>query len=449
MAEDVKQGLEKASGASQPTFGGWEAAVGLTERWLARSERVDTLLEGLPPGLAGQERARAQQLFYGVVRWSSRLEAALAGLMTRPPRTKVKAILVVAGFELLERPSPSLRASGGGSAVDEHAAKVVHHAVEKAKTVASAKEAGLVNAVARKLALRLAEKPADVATEFAHPEWLVARWTQQFGAATTRKLLEWNQQPAPVYARWRIAAPTPEFLAPTKWPGFFEVKPGKWDEIRRLANEGVLYLQDPSTRLCIGLLAPQPGEIILDACAAPGGKSLFIADTMKTGKVVALDEPAAPGKPDIRLVRLKENLSRAPAGVEVAQVEADLRKVNTEFYRNLNLPLSYDAVLLDAPCSNTGVMRHRIDVKWRLQDGDFARHAESQLELLHAASRLVRPGGRLVYSTCSVDAQENEQVIKAFFDSRAGGPFKLEQSVQAYPWKDGHDGAGAFLLRRG
>jgi 16S rRNA (cytosine967-C5)-methyltransferase len=435
MAEDVKQGLEKASSASKPTFGGWEAAVGLTERWLARSERVDTLLEGLPSALVGQERARAQQLFYGVVRWSSRLEAALSGLMARPPRTKVKAVLVVAGFELLE----------GGPGLT---AKVIHHAVEKAKTVCSAKEAGLVNAVARKLALRLAEPPADVATEFAHPEWLVARWTQQFGAATTRQLLAWNQQPAPVYARWRIETPVPEFLAPTKWPGFYEVKAGKWDEVRRLANAGALYVQDPSTRLCIGLLAPQPGEVILDACAAPGGKSLFIADTMKSGKIIALDEPAEPGKADIRLVRLKENLARAPAGVEVAQVEADLRKVNTVFYRNLNLPESYDAVLLDAPCSNTGVMRHRIDVKWRLQDGDFARHAEAQLELLHAAARLVRPGGRIVYSTCSIDGQENDQVIKGFFDSRAGGPFKLEASVQAHPWKEGHDGAGAFLLRR-
>jgi len=93
-------------------------------------------------------------------------------------------------------------------------------------------------------------------------------------------------------------------------------------------------------------------------------------------------------------------------------------------------------------------MRHRIDVKWRLQDGDFARHAEQQLELLHAAARLVKSGGRLVYSTCSIDAMENEQVIKAFFDSRAGGPFRLESKVQAYPWVDGHDGAGAFLLIR-
>jgi 16S rRNA (cytosine967-C5)-methyltransferase len=439
MQHDVKQGLEKASEGAKHTLSGWVAAVGLAERWVARSERVDTLLEGLATGLTGQERARAQHLFYGVVRWSSRLEAGLEGLMMHPPRTKVRAVLLVAGFELLELGD---RPAEGG------VAKVIHHAVEQAKSVASPKEAKLVNAVMRKLAAKLAVKPADVATEFAHPEWLVARWTRQFGAEITRKLIEWNQQPAPVYARWRAETPVPEFLAPTQWSGFYEVKAGKWTEVRQLANDGSLYLQDPSTRLCIDLLAPQAGEVILDACAAPGGKSLFIADTMKTGKIVALDIPAEPGKPDIRLVRLKENLARAPQGVEVAMVECDLKAVGTPYYKNLNLPESYDAVLLDAPCSNTGVMRHRIDVKWRLQDGDFARHAEAQLELLHAAARLVKSGGRIVYSTCSVDAAENEQVMKTFFDSRAGGPFKLERSVQAYPWVDGHDGAGAFLLRK-
>ncbi len=433
MMRDVKQGLEKGPEASNPQPSGWVAAAGLVERWLARSERVDTLLEGLATNLSAQERARAQQLFYGVVRWASRLEAALAGLMAHQPRTKVKAVLMIAGFELLE---------GGPDLM----AKVIHHAVERAKSVASPKEARLVNAVARKMAARLAEPPADAATEFAHPEWLVARWTRQFGAETTQQLLAWNQQPAPVYARWRTEASVPDFLAPSKWAGFYEVKSGHWDEIRRLATEGALYLQDPSTRLCIELLAPQPGETILDACAAPGGKSLFIADTMKSGKVVALDEPAAPGKTDIRLVRLKENLARAPAGVDVAMIEADLAAVNTVFYRNLNLPESYDAVLLDAPCSNTGVMRHRIDVKWRLQDGDFVRHQQQQLGLLHAAARLVRSGGRLVYSTCSIDADENDGVIKAFLASRVGSRAKLARRVQAFPWTDGHDGAGAFLF---
>ncbi len=453
MEHDVKQGLEKASEGAKHTLSGWVAAVGLAERWVARSERVDALLEGLAPGLTGQERARAQHLFYGVVRWSSRLEAALDGLMMHPPRTKVRAVLLVAGFELLESAAET-QAVGDGAV-----AKIIHHAVEQAKSVASPKEAKLVNAVMRKMAARLAVKPTDLAIEFAHPEWLVTRWLRQFGPEITRQLLSWNQQPAPVYARWRPAfagagaaqseRAVPEFLAPTAWAGFYEVKAGKWAEVRQLANEGVIYLQDPSTRLCLDLLAPQPGEVILDACAAPGGKSLFIADVMKAGKIVALDQPAEPGKVDLRLLRLKENLARSPQGVEVAMIEADLTKVGSVFYKNLNLPESYDAVLLDAPCSNTGVMRHRIDVKWRLQDGDFARHAEQQVELLHAAARLVKAGGRIVYSTCSVDATENEQVIKTFFDSRAGGPFKLARSMQAYPWVDGHDGAGAFLLIKG
>jgi 16S rRNA (cytosine967-C5)-methyltransferase len=431
MKRDVKPGfLGPAVRALKPAADGWATAVALVERWLARKDRVDTVLEGLTPGLPAQERARAQQLFYGVVRWSSRLESALAGLMNRAPRTKVRAVLLVAGFELLE---------GGPDA----AAKVVHHAVEKAKTVASLEEAGLVNAVARKLAGRLAEPPRTVAEEFAHPGWLVARWTQQFGAEATRQLLAWNQQPAPVYARWRRGdAPPPAYLALTRWPGFFEVQAGHWEEIRQLAKDGSLYLQDPSTRLCLELLAPQPGETILDACAAPGGKSLMIADALQRGRVVALDEEGP------RLARLRENLARAPRSVEVALMPGDLKKAGPGFWADFNLPETYDAVLLDAPCSNTGVMRHRIDVKWRLQEGDFARHAEQQLALLHAAARRVRPGGRLVYSTCSIDAAENEEVIKAFFASRAGGAFKLERQALAYPWADGHDGAGAFLSRK-
>ena len=450
MMRDVKQGLDKApSGANRTAGDGWESAVQITERWLTRSERVDTLLEGLPAFLSGQERARCQHLFYGVVRWSSLIESGLAGLMAHAPRPKVRAILMVAGFEILEGKTDAT-------------AKIVHHAVERAKTSASQKEAGLINAVARKLAARLIAGPAktgvlaaDLAVEFAHPEWLVQRWLKLFGPDATRQLLDWNQKPAPVYARTRTDAPVPEFLAPTKWPTFYEVKAGHWEEVRQLVNDGVLYLQDPSTRLSVDLLAPQPGESVLDCCAAPGGKSLFIADRMQSGQVIALDLPAklpeagAPAKPDLRLVRLKENLSRAPAAVQVSLAEVDLTKVGTDFYRNLNLPETYDAVLLDAPCSNTGVMRHRIDVKWRLEEGDFGKHAKQQLALLHAAARLVRQGGRLVYSTCSIDAEENDRVIKAFFDTRAGGPFKVEQKILSLPWIDGHDGTGVFLLRRG
>lgn len=434
MRSVVKQGfLKPRSHSLKPGSDGWETAVLLAERWLATQARVDALLEQLTPGLVPQERARAQHLFYGVVRWADRLDAALAGLMARAPRTKVRAVLFVAGFEMLE--------------AGAEPAKIVHHAVEQAKRVASLKEAGLINAVARKLATRLAETPQSPAEAFAHPAWLVARWEKQFGVDATRQLLAWNQQPAPVYARWRTAEPAPAFLTPTKWPGYFEVKAGHWDDVRTLAQSGSLYLQDPSTRLCIELLAPAANESVLDACAAPGGKSLFIADVMKTGRVVALDLPAE-GERDVRFERLKENLTRVPSGVTVALMPGDLRQLAPKFFKDHNLPESYDAVLLDAPCSNTGVMRHRIDVKWRLREGDFAKHAAQQLVLLRAAARLVREGGRLVYSTCSIDPAENEEVVQHFLKT-ARVPWQLERHALAFPWIEGHDGAGAFLLRRG
>jgi len=435
MPNAVKQGFPRAkSRVLQPGADGWETAVFLTERWLATQERVDVLLEQLTPGLPAQERARAQHLFFGVVRWADRIDAALAGLMARAPRTRVRAVLFVTGFELLE----------GGA----EPAQVVHHAVGKAKTVASLKESGLINAVARKMSAKLAAAPATRAEQFAHPAWLVERWEKQFGGPDTVKLLEWNQQPAPVYARWRVAGEPPaEIFAPSKWPGYFEVKAGQWETVRRLALEGTLYLQDPSTRLCIELLAPQRNETILDACAAPGGKSLAIADAMQTGRLVALDLPSAGPEPDLRFERLKENLTRVPSGVQVALMPGDLLEVGARYFKEYNLPEVYDAVLLDAPCSNTGVMRHRIDVKWRLQPGDFAKHADQQIALLRAAARLVRQGGRLVYSTCSIDAEENEQVVQRFVTA-ASKMWRLERHVLAFPWSDGHDGAGAFLLRK-
>ena len=192
--------------------------------------------------------------------------------------------------------------------------------------------------------------------------------------------------------------------------------------------------------------------------------------------IVALDLPTA------RIDRLKENLARIPASAEhpdaqrgsgdprsrplqVALVEGDLLRADASLFTNGSLPHEYDAVLLDAPCSNTGVMRHRVDVRWRLQPNDFTKHARQQLALLEAAARRVAPGGRLVYSTCSIDAEENERVVETFLknaNARSGGgsdndgggrgdgngKFTMDKSIIARPWDTGHDGAGAFLLRR-
>jgi 16S rRNA (cytosine967-C5)-methyltransferase len=156
--------------------------------------------------------------------------------------------------------------------------------------------------------------------------------------------------------------------------------------------------------------------------------------------VVAVDLPGP------RLQRLKENLSRIDT-VPVALVAADILRQGREVFQEHGLPSDYAAVLVDVPCSNTGVMRQRADVKWRLQEGDFAKHAQQQLKLLQAAARLVAPAGRLVYSTCSLDPEENAQVVQAFRQGSQGA-FDLEDQRTSEPWRTGHDGAAAFKLRR-
>jgi len=419
----------------------WASAARLIARWLERRERVDELLESLGSALSGPERARCQHLVFGVVRHFGRIEAALNRLIAHPPRFSTRAVLFVAGFELIE--------AAGKSREDGLVAKIVHHAVEQTKRLASPAEARLVNAVVRKLAGALASPPppkvasAEVLAEyFSHPVWLVRSWLAQFGAEATRALLEWNQQPAPVYARWRTAGEIPpDWLKPSPWPGFYEIATGRWPEVEPLLKNGKLYLQDPATRLATELLAPQPTEIVLDACAAPGGKSLLIADAMQQGKIIAVDLPGA------RIDRLKENLSRVPETVGVALVQGDLRENVTSLLKEHGLPRQFSAVLLDVPCSNTGVMRHRVDVKWRLQEGDFKKHPRQQRALLAAAARLVSPGGRLVYSTCSIDTEENEHVVREFLADR-NGQWAREAQVISLPWETGHDGAAAFLLRR-
>jgi 16S rRNA (cytosine967-C5)-methyltransferase len=438
----------------------WALAAKLTARWLERGERIDALLDTLPRGLGGVERGRCQNLFLGAVRHRGRLEAHLRALITLPPRSRVQGVLLVAGYELIE---------GGGESVEKggHAARVGHHAVGQAKVLASESEARLVNAVVRKLAAGLAAEQApplagsnaaQLAEFFSHPEWLVRRWLADFGPSATRALLEWNQRPAPVHARWRWEAsgPTDEdksWLDATSWPGFFEVKPGRWAQVEAALAAGKIYLQDPATRFAIELLAPRAGETALDLCAAPGGKSLAIADALAraatsenreaAGRVIAVDLPGA------RVDRLKENLGRLPAGVSATLIQGDLLSGGAALFEPQALPTRYDAILIDVPCSNTGVMRHRADVKWRLQAGDFAKHARQQLALLTAAAGLVAPGGRIVYSTCSLDTEENDGVVHAFLESETTrGRFALERSIVGRPWETGHDGAGAFLLRQ-
>ena len=467
---------------NQPSAGAWSVAVALLERWLRGRDRLDALMEA--PGLKavggwhGAERARCQHLLFGAVRHHGRLAAAVDALVPKPPRARLRAVLLVAGFELLE--------ADAAPSESGQTARVVHHAVGQAKGLLSPAEARLVNAVLRKLArapeLHGAMPPAEadaaeLARFYSHPEWLVRRWREHFGVAPARRLLEWNQSPPSVCGRWRGPGNAPAWLRAMPWPGFFVIPAGHWEEVERWLAEGVLYLQNPATQLAAELLDPRPGETVLDLCAAPGGKSLLLADLLvaraghpsagvssvppvagvaAAGGIVAVDLPDRR-----RIGRLRENLAKVRA-VEISLIQADVRALSPAFLKAQHLPAAYDAVLLDAPCSNTGVIRHRVDVKWRLREADVAKHAAQQLALLTAAAGLVagtgpgstgapsaaaEAGGRLVYSTCSLEPEENEGVIDAFLRA-SGGRFVLEQTRSTRPWETECDGGSAFLLRR-
>jgi 16S rRNA (cytosine967-C5)-methyltransferase len=196
-------------------------------------------------------------------------------------------------------------------------------------------------------------------------------------------------------------------------------------------QEGYFYVQDPSTLLAVQELRPQPDESVLDLCAAPGGKTSLIAQLMQNrGRIVAQDL-----QPE-RLKMIRDNCLRLGVLCEVSLPSA------------IDAPLSasFDRVLLDAPCSNTGVMRRRVDLRWRIRPQEIVRLQAGQLELLRKAARQVKPGGTLVYSTCSLEPEENQEVIQQFLP---GGPeFKLESERELLPFVDGVDGAYVARLTR-
>ncbi len=412
--------------------------MALVAGWKEGQGRADHLLSDLAGGAA--DRGPAQNLFYAAVRHWRRVDEAVRPLIERAPRVRLLALLAIAGAELIEHAEAAV-------------AVVVDNAVEQAKRLLSEPESRLVNAVLRRAAPALRDAPVpgadagpeELASFFSHPTWLVRRWVNEFGPEAARKLLEWNQSTARVHLRWRAAHPPPAGLEPTQWPEWHGLAHGHWADIQAALAAGDCYLQDPATRLAPTLAAPVAGETWLELCAAPGGKTLQLADRMGAGRIVAVDRPGG------RMKRFEENIARWRAAglrTEVIPVGADALALTGGELGARGLPVEFDGVFIDVPCSNTGVIRHRVDAKWRLKPDDFAQLAEVQRRMLTAAARFVRPGGRLVYSTCSLEPEENAEVIQDFLASEAGAGFVLGHTAIGRPWEHAHDGAGAFEMRR-
>jgi 16S rRNA (cytosine967-C5)-methyltransferase len=187
-------------------------------------------------------------------------------------------------------------------------------------------------------------------------------------------------------------------------------------------QHGWFYVQDPSTALAVMRLGAKPGETVLDMCAAPGGKATYIAQQMRNeGRVVALEPDT--GRRDL----LRKNCERL--GATCVEVWEELGRSRKPF----------DRVLVDAPCSNTGVIRRRVDVRSRVSLNEIARLTATQKELLHRAAEVLKPGGILVYSTCSLEPEENEETVKAFLTQHP--KFRLLDERTLLPFKDGVDGA--------
>ncbi|MBQ8516235.1 MAG: hypothetical protein IJ498_01500 [Akkermansia sp.] len=313
-----------------------------------------------------------------------------------------------------------------------------HAVVSETVKLAPARARGVVNGMLRNAVRRRGEFEAALpslppAVRYSMPDWLAARWLREFGEQEATAMMAWNLQTPPVYARLNPLKPMDIPAAWIPHPG----APGWYCIHGSLPLEalqaGQVYVADPSTRHCIRLLAPQPGEKILDACAAPGGKSAAIL-AATGGDVQLLATELEPH----RLPQLKENLLRVGGQLpEVAQ--HDWTRPCPPEWRG-----SFDAVLLDVPCSNSGVLQRRVDARWRMQEEEIARLSALQLQILERAAEAVRSGGRLVYSTCSIDRREDRAVVESFLATHP--EFSLKEDYLALPHREQADGAYAALL---
>ena len=390
------------------------------------------------------DRGLCHELVCGVVRWQATLDCLIARRTApgREQRPALQNLLRLGLYQIfwLDRIPP-------------HAA--VHETVELAKRSGYTGQAGFINALLRGYLRETAEikkiladmKLSQPALGWSHPEWLVEKWRTRFGEEKMRALLEWNNTPPKPFARvntlktdaarlthqWGDEQVTFEPVT-RDWTGealAFELL--SHPPLNSLASlrDGGFYLQDPSTLLAPAQLGAQPGETILDLCAAPGGKTTFIAQQMgNQGRIIACD--LEPG----RLKLIRENAAR----LGVSCVEPILASA-------LSLePAAFDRILVDAPCSNTGVMRRRVDLRWRISPDEISRLRTTQLELLQLAATRLKPGGVLVYSTCSLEPEENTEVVKLFLAAQPG--FTLEMERQLLPFVDTVDGAFVARLKK-
>ena len=413
----------------------WVLATLLMKEYLDSQKKPNDLLDTLPPSIDQLKLNHCRFLFYGAIRNLIRIENALSGIIQKKPKNLLLAIFQISGYELLASSKRKKQ-------------KIIHNAVEQAKLIVSANEVKFINAVLRKLTAALDDQTPEKSFSvfYSHPQWLIEHWNKQFGKKNTEHLLSWNQKIPRLYLYSKSLPNEIKKQLNVVAPYLFELpEKGLQDtQIKEILDQGNGYIKDPATLNAVNALDPKPNESILDLCASPGGKTFDCIQRMENkGTIVAVDLP------NKRMDRLKSNLRPLQKdNPNLIILPQDIMKIDEKNFEDLSLPIKYDGILLDAPCSNTGVIQRKPDIRWRLNPENIKECAELQLRLLNKASDWIKPEGRIVYSTCSIDNAENDAVIDEFLKTPKGRTFKLIQKKVYYPWESEHDGAGVFLLKK-
>lgn len=405
-----------------------------------------------------RERGLTTELVYGTLRWQRRLDWHLARVSRRPLADLepwVRALLRLTAYQLL--------------LLDRIPAwAAVHEAVELAKRLGHGGVAEFVNATLRALARAGRELPgplpedpmAALAVRASFPDWLVRRWVARFGLQEAEALLAALNERAPLTVRVNRLKADPETVRRALAAEGIEARPcrfasdgltlGGVPALDRLSvlGAGWVVVQDEASILVGHLLAPEPGEVVADVCAAPGTKTTHLAGLMADrGRLLAFDPH--PG----RLGRLGDACRRL--GITIVECrEGEAARLAPD-YRG-----ACDRVLVDAPCSNLGVLRRNPDAKWRRQEADLPSLQARQRAILEAAAAMLRPGGVLVYATCSLEPEENEGVVEPFLAAHPdcapeppppGFPAECADArgaLRMLPHRHGSDGFVAVRLRR-
>ncbi len=396
---------------------------GIAVKILNRVDRTDAYLDKLIDvelrygELSGPDKALLNEIVHGVVRWERKLDWILRGFYKGEFSKcipNLKNAMRVALYQILFLDN-----------IPNYAA--VNEAVEFVKKIQGEKSANLVNAVLRNIIrtieeaeIRYPDPEQDeinyLGTYYSHPNWLVKRWLKRYGREFTERLMEENNQRPKLTLRFnRLLTNRDSFIQKLE-EADLRFRPSKYLEhffvLLHLTNitdwnyfhQGYFSIQDESAGIPCILLDPKPDETILDLCAAPGGKSTYIAELMNNrGKVIAVD------KYQSRIKLMKKNVERLKI-TNIVFLEADSE----------NLEITpVDKVLLDAPCSGLGVLTKKPEIKWKKDSEDIKRLVDIQTRLINNAAKLVKVGGTLVYSTCTIEPEENFDIVKKFLETHS------------------------------